>query len=141
MGRSRRPRPTRLAFKLLQIRLSLGLTQQQMLERLDYHQSPVLLQHISAFELDKRDPPLPLVLAYARTAGVPLETLADDGMDLPEAFAGTALLPQTKRGRPRRRCPHCVVGGKNCRSGPESLGQQTLPVSPLPAPLHSTSRR
>lgn len=141
MGRSRRPRPTRLAFKLLQIRLSLGLTQQQMLERLDYHQSPVLLQHISAFELDKRDPPLPLVLAYARAAGVPLETLADDSMDLPEAFAGTAPLTQTKRGRPRRRCPHGGVCEKTCQSGPESFGQQTLPVSPPPAPLHSAARR
>jgi transcriptional regulator with XRE-family HTH domain len=141
MGRSRRPRPTRLAFKLLQIRRGLGLTQQQMLERLDYHQSPVLLQHISAFELDKRDPPLPLVLAYARTAGVLLETLADDGMDLPEAFAGKTPLPQTKRGRPRRRCPHCEVGGKSCRSGPESFWQQTLPVPGLPAPLHSATRK
>lgn len=106
MGRSRRPRPTRLASKLLQIRLGLGLTQQQMLKRLDYRQSPLLLPHISDFELDKRDPPLLLLLAYARTAGVPLETLADDNEDLPAAFLWTAQLTRPKRGRPSRRCPH-----------------------------------
>jgi len=122
MGRSRRPRPIRLSSKLLQIRLGLGLTQQQMLERLDYHQSPLLLPHISDFELGKREPPLLLLLAYARAAGVPLETLVDDGMDLPEAFSGATPLPQPKRGRPRRRCPHCGKGGKLVKAGRNRSG-------------------
>jgi transcriptional regulator with XRE-family HTH domain len=82
MGRSQRPRPARLASKLLRIRLTLGLTQQQMLNRLDYRKSPLLIGHISDFELDKREPSLPLLLAYARTSGVTLETLADDEVDL-----------------------------------------------------------
>lgn len=124
MGRSWRPRPIRLASKLLQIRLGLGLTQQQMLERLDYHQSPLPVSRISDFEHDKRDPPLPLLLGYARAAGVTLETLADDGADLPDAFLGTAPLPQPKRGRPRRTCPHCGEGGRLVKAGRNRSGSK-----------------
>ncbi len=88
MGRSQRPRPIRLAAKLLQIRAHLGLTQQQMLERLSYRQSPLVVGHISQFEQGKREPPLPLLLRYARVAGIDLEVLADDDLDLPEAIEG-----------------------------------------------------
>lgn len=70
MGRSQRPRPARLAEKLLQVRLGLGLTQQQMFEQLDYHQSPLAASHISDFELGRREPPLPLLLCYARAANI-----------------------------------------------------------------------
>jgi transcriptional regulator with XRE-family HTH domain len=84
MGRSQRPRPIHLAKKLLQIRLSLGLTQQELLERLDYQWSPLFIGHISQFEHSKREPPLPLLLRYARISGVSLEVLVDDELDLPE---------------------------------------------------------
>jgi transcriptional regulator with XRE-family HTH domain len=85
MGRSQRPRPTRLASKLLELRRRLGLSQQQILERLDYRQSPLFVGHISQFEQDKREPPLPLLLRYARVANVNLEVLVDDDLELPEA--------------------------------------------------------
>jgi len=55
-----------------------------MLEALDYQQSPIFLGHISQFESNKREPPLPVLLQYARIAGVALEALADDGLDLPK---------------------------------------------------------
>jgi transcriptional regulator with XRE-family HTH domain len=84
MGRAQRPRPARLATKLLQIRQSLGLSQMQMLERLDYHQSPVYEGYISLYEMDKREPPLLILLQYAKVAGVQLEVLVDDALDLPE---------------------------------------------------------
>lgn len=86
MGRSHRPRPIRLAAKLLQIRRRLGLSQQQMLERLDYKRSPLFVGHISQFEQGKREPPLPLLLRYARVADVNLEVLVDDELNLPEAI-------------------------------------------------------
>lgn len=86
MGRSQRPRPARLSEKLLQVRLRLGLTQQQMLERLDYRQSPLFIGHISQFEQDKREPPLPLLLRYAKVAGMNLEVLVDDDLELPETI-------------------------------------------------------
>jgi transcriptional regulator with XRE-family HTH domain len=58
-----------------------------MLERLDYRRSPLFVGHISQFEQGKREPPMPLLLRYARVAGVNLEALVDDDLDLPETFA------------------------------------------------------
>lgn len=84
MGRGQRPRPTRLASKLLRIRVGLGLSQSEMLGRLRYDGSKLAVGHISDFERDKREPPLPALLRYAEAAGVPLETLVDDRLELPE---------------------------------------------------------
>ena len=39
---------------------------------------------ISAYELGQREPPLPVLLEYARLANVYLDALADDELDLPE---------------------------------------------------------
>jgi transcriptional regulator with XRE-family HTH domain len=84
MGRSRRPKPARLATKLLHIRTQLDLTQEQMLEQLNYKKSPLYASQISDFEQGKREPPLLVILQYARVAGFPMEALVDDEMDLPE---------------------------------------------------------
>jgi transcriptional regulator with XRE-family HTH domain len=82
MGTYQRHRPDRLAEKLLQIRAALGLSQNEMISRMgvgDY----VSQRIISAYELGKREPPLRLLLQYARVANVFLEVLADDDLDLP----------------------------------------------------------
>jgi transcriptional regulator with XRE-family HTH domain len=81
MGRKARLRPARLAEKLRQIRIALGLSQTDMLTRLgfDIHYS-----RISEYELGKNEPPLPILLKYARMAGVSLDVLVDDELDLPE---------------------------------------------------------
>jgi transcriptional regulator with XRE-family HTH domain len=84
MGRSRRPKPVRLASKLLYIRTQYSLTQEQMLERLNYKKSPLYASQISDFEQGKREPPLLVLLQYARLAGLPMEALVDDEIDLPE---------------------------------------------------------
>lgn len=84
MGQARRPQPTRLASKLRQIRTSLGLTQQQMAERLQRTKSPPQPGHVSEFEQGKREPSLPVLLMYARVAGVYVDVLIDDDLDLPE---------------------------------------------------------
>lgn len=84
MGRSSRPKPERLASKLLQVRAKLGLTQDEMLERLDYHKSPLYASQISDFEQGKREPPLLVLLQYSRAAGITMEVLVDDEVDLPE---------------------------------------------------------
>lgn len=83
MGRARRPKPARLASKLLQIRTLLGLTQEQMLNRLSYRKSPLYASQISDFEQGKREPPLLVLLRYSRIAGVPMEILVDDELDIP----------------------------------------------------------
>lgn len=84
MGRSSWPKPERLASKLLYVRSQLGLTQEQMRERLDYRKSPIYISLISDFEQGKREPPLLVLLQYARVAGVPMEALVGDDFDLPE---------------------------------------------------------
>lgn len=83
MGRSTRPRPVHLASKLKQIRLGLNLTQEQIVERLNYKQSPLVASQISEFENDKREPPVQVLLCYARMAGIPMEYLVDDELSLP----------------------------------------------------------
>lgn len=86
MGRSRRPRPIRLAEKLKQIRLYLKLSQEGMVKRLDYDISPLISADISLFENDKKEPPVQLILYYARSVNIPMEVLVDDEMDLPDKF-------------------------------------------------------
>lgn len=80
---ARRPAPKRLGEKLLRIRTALGLSQTGIVARLDYEDSPLYPAQISNFEQGKREPPIQLLLAYARLANIPLEILADDKLDLP----------------------------------------------------------
>lgn len=87
MGRSRQPRPKRLAAKLREIRLKLNLTQEQMFERLGDTKTPLYSGHIGLYETDQRVPPLLVLLRYARVAGVSMETLVDDELDLPDKIA------------------------------------------------------
>lgn len=89
MGRRRRARPYRLAAKLRQIRASLGLTQEQMFERLGDTGSALWPGHIGEFETDRREPNLLVILAYGRVMsttgrGEFLEALLDDELALPE---------------------------------------------------------
>ena len=82
-----RPRPERLAEKLLQIRTGLGLSQTQMLERLGFSDT-MHYGRISEYEQDKREPSLITLLAYARAASVHLEDIVDDDFELPRRLPG-----------------------------------------------------
>jgi len=84
MGRASRPKPARLAVKLRQVRTGLGLTQQQMFERLGATQTALYPGHIGLYESGQREPPLPVLLKYARLAGVYVDALIDDEIDLPD---------------------------------------------------------
>lgn len=86
MGKAQRPRPKRLGEKLQQIRESLGLSQNEIIEKLDYD-GGLMRTMISNFELNYREPPLPLILAYARFAEISTDVLIDDNLDLPEKFS------------------------------------------------------
>src|SRR5262245_29750087 len=83
MGKASRPRPARLAEKLLDIRQALGLSQNGMLKRLGFDQT-ITRDYVSDYERGKREPPLPVLLQYARAAGVLMEVLVDDNADLPK---------------------------------------------------------
>lgn len=89
MGRSHRPRPARLAAKLRQIRVGLGLTQEQMFERLGETKTALYIGHISLYEGGQREPPLPVLLRYARVAGVYVDVLIDDELVLPDKLPAT----------------------------------------------------
>jgi transcriptional regulator with XRE-family HTH domain len=81
---ARRPMPKKLAKKLALIRLRLGLSQAQLVEALKYKASPLYASQISNFEQGKREPPLMVLLAYARLAGVSTDVLIDDKTKLPD---------------------------------------------------------
>jgi transcriptional regulator with XRE-family HTH domain len=83
MGKRARIRQGRLAEKLLQIRQALGLSQSDMLRRLGFEDA-LDYKRISEYELDKNEPPLAVLLSYARVAGVCMDVLVDDELDLPE---------------------------------------------------------
>ena len=86
MGNARR-RPKRLAEKLLQIRNALGLSQQEIYRRLGV-EDEISYHRISDYELDKSEPTLMILLQYARVAGVHMEDIVDDELDLPEKLPG-----------------------------------------------------
>ncbi len=81
MGNVRR-RPERLGEKLRQIRESLELSQSEMLRKLEA-EDLITYPQISGYESGKREPPLQILLQYARAAGVCLEVIVDDDLDLP----------------------------------------------------------
>jgi len=85
---SARPRPRRLAEKLLQIRQSLGLSQSEMIKQMGVGHM-IHYPNISKYELDKNEPPLMILLAYAKLAQVHLEVIVDDNVDLPRKLPGT----------------------------------------------------
>ena len=80
MGHSR-PRPKHLAKKVLQIRHSLGISQGEMVKRLGVQE---LIDHttVSKYEIDKNEPPLAILLAYARVVEIPVEQIIDDELEL-----------------------------------------------------------
>jgi transcriptional regulator with XRE-family HTH domain len=102
MARGARVRPERLAEKLLQIRLALGLSQSELLRRLGFEDS-MDYRRISEFERGTTEPHLSVLLQYARAAGVHMEDIVDDELDLPEKLPSSVRYQGTKRSRKRGR--------------------------------------
>lgn len=88
MGKKARIKQERLAEKLLQIRQGLGLSQNEMLVALRLEEK-VFRSAVSGYELGTREPPLPVLLKYSRLAGVHMEVLVDDELDLPKRLPAT----------------------------------------------------
>jgi transcriptional regulator with XRE-family HTH domain len=91
-----RPRPRRLAEKLGQIRNTLGLSQSELLRQLRV-QDEIPYTRISDYELDKNEPTLMVLLEYARVAGVHLEEIVDDRLELPSNMPGPVKYKSVKR--------------------------------------------
>ncbi|HEX8456218.1 MAG TPA: helix-turn-helix transcriptional regulator [Pyrinomonadaceae bacterium] len=96
MGKKPRPRPERLAEKLLQIRNALGVSQGEMFRLLGV-QDEVESKRISDYETGKNEPSLMTVLQYSRIAGVHTEVLIDDTLDLPAKLPGDVRHDEIKR--------------------------------------------
>jgi len=82
MGRGAREKPERLGAKLLQIRNSLELSQDGMARLLT--RGKLTRNEISKYERAVREPSLLVLLRYARIAGVLVDELLDDDLDLPK---------------------------------------------------------
>ena len=82
MGTRARLRQERLAEKLLQIRDALGVSQSEMLRLLGV-EDLITYHQISRYEAGQREPPLRILLAYARAANVSTDVLIDDELNLP----------------------------------------------------------
>lgn len=96
MARGARVRPERLAEKLLQIRLALGLSQSELLRRLGFEDS-MDYRRISEFERGTTEPHLSVLLQYARAAGVHMEDIVDDELDLPDRLPAKVSYQGIKR--------------------------------------------
>ena len=75
-----RPRSVRLPEKLRKLRESLGFSQNEMLRAIGF-ESRYDRTSISHFESGEREPPLPVLLAYARIGKTTMEILVDDALE------------------------------------------------------------
>jgi transcriptional regulator with XRE-family HTH domain len=82
MGSSSREKPKRLAEKLLQIRLKLDLSQNEMLNRLGLGDKLTRID-ISKYERGIREPSLLTLLEYSRVISVLTDVLINDELELP----------------------------------------------------------
>jgi transcriptional regulator with XRE-family HTH domain len=87
MAKPPRKKSERLGEKLFEIRSALGLSQSEMLRLLGYEEA-IFYTRVSDYEHNKRIPPLPLLLEYARVAGIYMEDIVDDELDLPDRLPG-----------------------------------------------------
>lgn len=90
MGKYPRVRQRHLPEKLLQIRAALNLSQNEMLRHLELDER-LNRTNISNYELGDREPPLYVLLRYARAAGICVDVLIDDELELPTKIPSTPL--------------------------------------------------
>jgi transcriptional regulator with XRE-family HTH domain len=99
MGARPRLRQKRLPEKLRAIRDALGISQSEMLRRLGAEEL-IDYSRISEFETGKGEPPLRILLQYARVANVWADVLIDDDLDLPDKMPSAKKHEGVRRRRP-----------------------------------------
>lgn len=95
MGAQSRRTPKRLPKKLREIRMKLGLSQNEMIKRMGL-ENELTREQISSFELGRRQPNLITLWAYAHVANLYVDALILDTVDLPEVLP----CPIKSEGRP-----------------------------------------
>ena len=73
--------PKQLASKLTLIRKFLGLSQNEMLKKLGF-QDRLFRSNISQYERGDREPPLLVLLQYAKIVDLSVDVLVDDKLDI-----------------------------------------------------------
>ena len=96
--RAARRKPKRLAGKLLEIRVGLGLSQNGLIRRMGFGDDLTQAQ-ISMFERGIRQPNLLILVAYAKAANVYVEALITDDVDLPRSLPAERKSEGIKRRR------------------------------------------
>jgi transcriptional regulator with XRE-family HTH domain len=104
MGKYPRRKQRRLAEKLLQIRVSLELSQNEILWRMGLAEE-FTRSNISNYELGQREPPLFVLLQYARLAGLCLEVLVDDELEMPKRLPVVPAHSEVRSRTKSRRLP------------------------------------
>lgn len=82
MGRIPREQPSRLTEKLIYVRKSMNLSQDELVRRLGL-EGRLSREEISKYERGLRTPSLLTLLRYAKAAGLIVDDLIDDEIDLP----------------------------------------------------------
>lgn len=108
MGSLTRRTPKRLAKKLREIRLKLGLSQNEIIKRMGLEEE-LTREQISSFELGRRQPNLMTLWAYANAANLYVDALILDSVDLPDVLPssvkseGVIRIPRSKKSSNRGR--------------------------------------
>lgn len=97
MGKRERQKPALLAAKLKMVRLTLGLSQNEMISYLGLAEE-VGRNHIANFESGYREPNLIVLLKYARSARITVDDLIDDNLTV-EAMREKLRPPIKKRSK------------------------------------------
>lgn len=74
-------KPEKLAYKLLKIREELGLSQNEMVRKLNAS-NQIDRAKVSEYETGRRIPALNILLAYARAGNTTMEYIVDDEIDI-----------------------------------------------------------
>jgi transcriptional regulator with XRE-family HTH domain len=82
MGSASRIKPELLAAKLLAIRNKLDLSQTGMADSLSCKKIKIKRTDVTRYETGIREPALHILLRYSRLAGVTVEMLIDDEIEL-----------------------------------------------------------
>lgn len=101
MGRAPSYKPARLGEKIVQIRRELELSQNGLLRRLGLTEA-LFQGDISAYELGNRVPDLRTLLLLADLAGVFVDVLIDDTLDLPNKLPASPKSEGIRRKRSTR---------------------------------------
>lgn len=85
MGLKSRHRPQKLAAKLKQVRISLNLSQSEMVKKLGL-EDELERERISKYERGILEPPLHVIFAYSQLANFYMEVFIRDEIELPSTI-------------------------------------------------------